>query len=174
MDFNSAYIDATITSQPKLGLPQYQPQPQPQIKMYEVEMVNNCDQQIESLEQLYQSEIKNLQSNYDSALNNANNEILKLSSYINEQKKKNKEKISEPALEQVCKINTNRKWLITIIISICILLFTSTYTVNFIDNWLDNHNVDLFSTTDKMNELLLLIIQFIFIVIVVRLILQFV
>ena len=172
MDFNSAYGDTTITSEPAIPFVTTTTRSQPNIN--QIEMSNNCEQQIDSLQQLYQNQMNQIQMEYEMKLNNANNELLQLSSYVNEQKKKNKEKISEPALEQVCKVNTNKKWLVTIIISISILLFTSTYTVNFIDNWLDNHNVDLFSSSDKMNELLLLIIQFIFIVIVVRLILQFV
>ena len=75
---------------------------------------------------------------------------------------------------QVCQINGNKKWIITICIAVVILLFISTYSVSMIDRWLDNNNVDLFSHDDKMNELLLLTIQFIFIVFVVRFILELV
>jgi hypothetical protein len=75
---------------------------------------------------------------------------------------------------QVCKVNNNKKWIITLCVSVVVLLFVSTYSVSFIDRWLDNNNVDLFSHEDKMNELLLLVLQFIFIVFVVRFILEFV
>ncbi len=102
-----------------------------------------------------------------------NQDKLSLQSEINTMEtKRKKELTTKPVLEQQCKINNNNKWFITIGLAVLILLFTSTYTINIVDTWLDNHGVDLFSTTDRMNELLLLVIQFIIIIIVIRLVLQ--
>ncbi len=77
------------------------------------------------------------------------------------------------ALPQLCSGTNNKKTILSILIAIVILFFVSTYTVSAIDRWLDNHQVDLFSQTDRMNELLLFIIQFLFIFTVVRFILNF-
>ena len=101
-----------------------------------------------------------------------NNENLQLKSLIN-----SKQNISnsKPPLTQICNnISGSKKWIITIILSLLVLFITSTYTISILDNWLDNHGVDLFSKTDRMNELLLLVIQFLFLVIIIRLILQYV
>ena len=68
--------------------------------------------------------------------------------------------------------DSNKRWLITGIITILVVLLMSTYTVNIVDKLLDRCEVDLFSQTNKMNELLFLIIQVILVIIVVRLILQ--
>lgn len=76
-------------------------------------------------------------------------------------------------LPQICNGSSNRKTILSIIIAVIILAFLSTYSVNCIDRWLDNHQVDLFSQTDRMNELLLFMIQFLFIFVAVRLILNF-
>ena len=102
-----------------------------------------------------------------------NQDKLSLQSKINTlETKRKKERTEKPILEQQCKINNKNKWFITIGLAVLVLLFTSTYTINIIDTWLDNHGVDLFSRSDRMNELLLLIIQFIIIIIIIRLILQ--
>ncbi len=102
-----------------------------------------------------------------------NQDILTLQSKINTlETKRKKERTEKPVLEQQCKINNNNKWLVTIGLAVLILLFTSTYTINIVDTWLDNHGVDLFSRSDRMNELLLLVIQFIIIIIIIRLVLQ--
>lgn len=76
-------------------------------------------------------------------------------------------------LPQICNGTSNRKTILSIVIAVIILAFVSTYSVNCVDKWLDNHQVDLFSQTDKMNELLLFMIQFLFIFVAVRLILNF-
>lgn len=76
-------------------------------------------------------------------------------------------------LPQICNGSSNRKTILSVLISVIILLFLSTYSVNCIDRWLDSHQVDLFSQTDRMNELLLFMIQFLFIFVAVRLILNF-
>jgi hypothetical protein len=103
-----------------------------------------------------------------------NQDKLSLQSEINNlEAKRKKDRTEKPVLEQQCKINNKNKWFVTIGLAILILLFTSTYTINLVDTWLDNHSVDLFSRSDRMNELLLLIIQFIIIIIIIRLVLQF-
>jgi len=76
-------------------------------------------------------------------------------------------------LPQLCSGTNNRKTILSIVISVVVLFFVSTYTVGAIDRWLDRHQVDLFSPTDRMNELLLFMIQFLFIFAAVRLILNF-
>ena len=129
--------------------------------------------------ELLQNKIQELSqhvTNLEGLNNQFQTEIVQLQTKINsfETSKKMGEvaKDLSSKLPQICKINTNNKWYITIILAIIVLFFTSTYSVGFIDRLLDRHNVDLFSTRDKMNELLLLIIQFIIIVIVIRLILE--
>jgi hypothetical protein len=174
MNFDQAYIETTSF----VAEPKFESNITDNNKTVTIGITPLISEEEQSLEEIYNMELTKYQQNLNSAmneLNQANNKILNLESSLNTMKMKQaSSSTSKPVLEQVCKINTNKKWYITILISIIILFFTSTYSVNFIDNWLDNHGVDLFSTSDRMNELLLLVIQFIFIVIIVRLILQLV
>ena len=104
----------------------------------------------------YESDKKELIHKYNIKLNNSESKLKEY--YV----KQNDTKISD----------SNKRWLITGIITILVVLLMSTYTVNIVDKLLDRCEVDLFSQTNKMNELLFLIIQIILVIIVVRLILQ--
>jgi len=172
MNFDQAYDNNVTTNEPK-----FEEQPK-QMSTTDLNILSEdaqaiedmCSQTVKSLEQTIQQQQNLIQQN--------ENDKLYLQSEMNRIKREqfnfSQSKLESIMKEQVCKINSKSKWYITILISVLVLLFTSTYTVNFIDNWLDNHDVDLFSQSDRMNELLLLVIQFIFIIIFVRLILQFV
>lgn len=131
-------------------------------------IVNLCNQKTNQLNMVIQNQ-QNVIGQLQSQLQNLHHENTKIEKFAYDNSKR-----IEQELPQVCKIKSNKKWTITILISIIVLIFTSTFTVNVIDRILDNHNVDLFSSTDKTNELLLFAIQFIIIVIVVRFILQLV
>jgi len=150
--------------------------PQQQVSNIGSTPLNILSEDAQQIEEMCSSTI-NQKDNIINQLNNnlsiLNQEKLTLQSKINTlEAKRKKEKTEKPVLEQQCKINNNNKWLVTIGLAVLILLFTSTYTINIVDTWLDNHGVDLFSRSDRMNELLLLVIQFIIIIIVIRLVLQ--
>ena len=130
-------------------------------------------QQIEEMCSVAISQKDNLINQLSTSNSELNQDKLTLQSKINTlETKRKKERTEKPVLEQQCKINNNNKWFVTIGLAVLVLLFTSTYTINIIDTWLDNHGVDLFSRSDRMNELFLLVIQFIISIIIIRLVLQ--
>ena len=125
-----------------------------QNKIYDIE--NSHRNKLYDIKTDYESDKKDLIYKYNIKLNNSDS---KLKEYYGIQNDTN---ISD----------SNKRWLITGIITIVVVLLMSTYTVNIVDKLLDRCEVDLFSQTNKMNELLFLIIQIILVIIVVRLILQ--
>jgi len=170
-DFSDAYT-------PESSNMDYVDQPQQQQPQQSPTNVTMLDPEADELKNLYQNKINQMQTELNQQINGRQQEIndlsqlnLSLQSELNLIKKK---EYSVDNLKQICKVNNTNKWFITIVISLFILFFMSTYSVSVVDRWLDNNGVDLFSTNDKMNELLLLIIQFLLIVIMVRIILQFV
>ena len=125
-----------------------------QNKIYDIE--NSHRNKLYDIKTDYESDKKDLIYKYNIKLNNSDS---KLKEYYGIQNDTN---ISD----------SNKRWLITGIITIVVVLLMSTYTVNILDKLLDRCEVDLFSQTNKMNELLFLIIQVILVIIDVRLILQ--
>jgi hypothetical protein len=177
MNFDQAYDNNTTAIEPKMNLPVVEEKLQP-ISTTDLNILSEDAQAIEDMCTRTVNGLENTIFQQQQQIQQSENDKLYLQSEINKMKKKeqfryNISNISSELKEQVCKVNSKSKWYITILISVIIIFFTSTYSVNFIDNWLDNHGVDLFSQTDRMNELLLLVIQFIFIIISVRLVLQF-
>ncbi len=168
MQFVDAYIvEEILPSKNKNELP-----PKRDITILNTDQMDEdshigCNQQINQLNQAilqYQQDLLSKQQ-----------EINQLTSRLHSKKENlGFTETTKDKYPQVCKINGNKKWIITLCIAVVILLFVSTYSVSLIDKWLDNNNVDLFSHEDKINELLLLLLQFIFIVFVVRFILEFV
>ena len=125
-----------------------------QNKIYDIE--NSHRNKLYDIKTDYESDKKELIHKYNIKLNNSES---KLKEYYGIQNDTN---ISD----------SNKRWLITGIITIVVVLLMSTYTVNIVDKLLDRCEVDLFSQTNKMNELLFLIIQVITVIILVRSILQ--
>jgi hypothetical protein len=132
------------------------------------------------LEELFTKKVDDLNIIISNQKNEINSLLAKCNQYniiLSKEKKTMNEKQAKnikQQFQQVCKINQNNKLITSIVISILVVLFMSTFTVGFIDRWLDNNNVDLFSSTDKTNELLLLTIQFLFVFVIVNVILYFV
>ena len=125
-----------------------------QNKIYDIE--NSHRNKLYDIKTDYESDKKELIHKYNIKLNNSDS---KLNEYYG-------------ILDNTNISDSNKRWLITGIITILVVLLMSTYTVNIVDKLLDRCEVDLFSQTNKMNELLFLIIQVILIIIVVRLVLQ--
>ncbi len=183
MNFDQAYDNNTTANEPKMSPPMPMVEEKPR-QMSTTEL-NILSEDAQAIEDMCTQTVKGLENTIlqqqqimQQTIQQIETDKLNLQSEINKLKKKeqfrfNNTNVDPVIKEQLCKINSTSKWYITILISIVVLFFTSTYSVSFIDNWLDNHGVDLFSQTDRMNELLLLVIQFIFIIICIRLILQF-
>ena len=125
-----------------------------QNKIYDIE--NSHRNKLYDIKTDYESDKKELIHKYNIKLNNSESKLKEYYGILDNTK------ISD----------SNKRWLITGIITILVVLLMSTYTVNIVDKLLDKCEVDLFSQTNKMNELLFLIIQVILVIIVVRLILQ--
>ena len=125
-----------------------------QNKIYDIE--NSHRNKLYDIKTDYESDKKELIHKYNIKLNNSESKLKEYYGILDTTK------ISD----------SNKRWLITCIITIVVVLLMSTYTVNIVDKLLDRCEVDLFSQTNKMNELLFLIIQVILVIIVVRLILQ--
>ena len=125
-----------------------------QNKIYEIE--NTHRNKLYDVKTDYETDKKELTRKYNIKLNNSDSKLKEYYGILDDTK------ISV----------SNKRWLITGIITILVVLLMSTYTVNIVDKLLDRCEVDLFSQTNKMNELLFLIIQVILVIIVVRLILQ--
>ena len=125
-----------------------------QNKIYDIE--NSHRNKLYDIKTDYESDKKELIHKYNIKLNNSESKLKEYYGILDNTK------ISD----------SNKRWLITCIITILVVLLMSTYTVNIVDKLLDKCEVDLFSQTNKMNELLFLIIQVILVIIVVRLILQ--
>jgi fumarate reductase subunit D len=124
----------------------------------------------EAIQDLFEQKVNELNtiiSQQQSQINDLVTKCNKYNLYITNNEKtlndKQAKKITEK-FKNVCHNADNSKKMWTaVIISVVVVLFMSTFTVGWIDKWLDNRNVDLFSTSDKTNELLLLLIQFLFV-----------
>jgi hypothetical protein len=124
----------------------------------------------EAIQDLFEQKVNELNTiinQQQSQINDLVTKCNKYNLYITNNEKVLSDKQAKKIVEKFDSVCTNvdksKKMWMAIIISVVIVLFMSTFTVGWIDKWLDSRNVDLFSSTDRTNELLLLLIQFLFV-----------
>jgi hypothetical protein len=124
----------------------------------------------EAIQDLFEqkvNELNNIINQQQSQISDLVTKCNKYKLYITNNEKVLNDKQAKTIVEKfdnVCmNVDKSKKMWVAVIISVVIVLFMSTFTVGWIDRWLDSRNVDLFSSTDRTNELLLLLIQFLFV-----------
>jgi hypothetical protein len=124
----------------------------------------------EAIQDLFEQKVNELNliiSQQQSQINDLVTKCNKYNLYITNNEKtlndKQAKKITEKFGNVCYNVDNSKKMWTAVIISVVVVLFMSTFTVGWLDKWLDGRNVDLFSTSDKTNELLLLLIQFLFV-----------
>jgi hypothetical protein len=72
-------------------------------------------------------------------------------------------KVLNSIQENIGVLTTEKKWIIALVMAILVILIYSTFTVSLIDQFLFKHNIDLFSKESQKNEIILNVVQFLFV-----------
>jgi len=66
-----------------------------------------------------------------------------------------------------------KKWMLALFVALFAMLLCSSYTVGALDNYLHSYNVNLFAETGTNNEIILNLLQFVFLLFGVRYVLSY-
>ena len=82
-------------------------------------------------------------------------------------------KVLSSIQENVGSLTSEKRWIISLVVSILAILVYSTFTVSLVDQFLFKRNIDLFSKESKKNEIILNAVQFVLLFAFVRIVLSY-
>jgi hypothetical protein len=82
-------------------------------------------------------------------------------------------KVLSSIQENIGALTSEKRWIISLVVSVLAILVYSTFTVSLVDQFLFKRNIDLFSKESKKNEIILNVVQFTLLFAFVRIVLSY-